>query len=298
MNLNFLRTYVSVVEEGNFSRAANRLHLSQPAVSMQMQSLAQEVGVVLFRRSGHRVETTEAGALLYEQAKEMLRGWQQTVHQLDGLRQRLQGRMELGASTVPGDYFLPPLLCGFYKLHPDLKLRMAVGSSREIVAELSAGRLDLAIVGYKPEVQGLASQLLFKDQLIAVFIPSHPLSRRKIIIADDLMNQPLLQRSDGSATRDVFERALAKSGANPGKLKVMMELGSNRAILEAAAQGVGIAVVSKLSAVDYIEQGRLIWRPIGGFDVERDFWLVQNDSPKSSVTKAFIEFLRRGDYLG
>jgi DNA-binding transcriptional LysR family regulator len=264
---------------------------------MQMQSLAQEMGVVLFRRRGHKVETTEAGALLYQQAKDMLRGWQQTIHQLEGLRQRLQGRMELGASSVPGDFFLPPVLCEFYRLHPDLELRMTVGSSREVVENLSTEGLDLAVVGYKPESEGLISQLLFRDQLIAVFSPEHTLARRKIINLDDLVTQPLLQRSDGSATRDAFEQSLVRAGASPSQSKIIMELGSSRALLEAAAQGIGIAVVSKLSAVDYIQQGRLLSRSISGFDGERNFWLVQKDKPHSPVVKAFIEFLQRGDYL-
>ncbi|MDD4657680.1 MAG: selenium metabolism-associated LysR family transcriptional regulator [Eubacteriales bacterium] len=297
MNLNFLRTFICVVEEGNYSRAANRLHLSQPAVSMQMQTLAEDLGVELFRRRGHRVELTEGGAILYDRARDVLGLWQKTVHQLEGLRQRLQGRLELGASTVPGDYLLPLRLCEFYRLHPDLEVRMQVAPSREIVRELAAGRLDLAVVGYKPQEPGLESEVLFQDELVAIVSPDHDLARRKFISVEALLANPFLQRTAGSATRQVLDNALEAKGISPRQLPVAMELGSSRALLEAAAQGLGLAVVSSLAAADCIRQGRLVSRPVSGLDLRRNFWLVLTKAPRSPALAAFIEFLRRSDYL-
>jgi DNA-binding transcriptional LysR family regulator len=297
MNLNFLRTFICVVEEGNYSRAANRLHLSQPAVSMQMQTLAEDLGVELFRRRGHRVELTEGGAILYDKAREVLRLWQKTVHQLEGLRLRLQGRLELGASTVPGDYLLPLRLCEFYRLHPDLEVRMQVAPSQEIVQQLAAGRLDLAVVGYKPEEAGLESEVLFRDELVVIVSPDHDLASRKFITIEDLLGNPFLQRIRGSATRQVLDNALEAKGINPSELKVVMELGSSRSLLEAAAQGLGLAVVSSLAAEDCIRQGRLVSKPVSGLDLRRDFWLVLTSAPRSPALAAFIEFLRRSDYL-
>lgn len=296
VNLNLLRTFVSVVEEGNFSRAANKLHLSQPAVSMQMQALAQELGVELFRRHGHRVDVTEAGGIFYDQAKELLRGWQLTVHQLEGLRERLKGRIELGASTVPADFWLPSRLCEFYRLHPDLELRMTVGASQDVIKDLGAGKLDLAVVGYQPQIEGLHTDVLFRDQLVAVFSPQHGLARKKQLGVEDILAQPILERSSGSATRDVFHQALSKAVGH-SKLNVAMELGSSRALLEAAARGLGLAVVSKLAAKDYIEQGRLVWRSIHSIDVERSFWLVQPEKLQSQGLKAFVQFLKRGELI-
>ncbi|MDD3073745.1 MAG: selenium metabolism-associated LysR family transcriptional regulator [Eubacteriales bacterium] len=297
MNLNFLRTFIRVVEEGNYSRAANRLHLSQPAVSMQMQTLAEDLGVELFRRRGHRVELTEGGAILYDKAREVLRLWQKTVHQLEGLRLRLQGRLELGASTVPGDYLLPLRLCEFYRLHPDLEVRMQVAPSREIVQQLAAGRLDLAVVGYKPEEAGLESEVLYRDKLVAIVSPGHDLAPRKFISVEDLLGNPFLQRIRGSATRQVLDNALEAKGISPSELSVIMELGSSRSLLEAAAQGLGLAVVSSLAAEDCIRQGCLVSKPVSGLDLSRDFWLVLNSAPRSPALAAFIEFLRRSDYL-
>ena len=195
MNLNLLRTFVTVVEAGNFSRAAGRLHLSQPAVSMQMQSLAQDLGAELFRRTGHRLETTEAGAILYQEAKELLRHWQTTVHKLDSLRQRLRGRLELGASTTPADYLLPPYLSQFYRLHPELELHMQVAASGEVLSALESGRLDLAVIGYRPQNQELQCSVLFEDELAAVFSPEHPRAGIRNFNVEDLLAQPLLQRT-------------------------------------------------------------------------------------------------------
>lgn len=298
MNLNFLRTFVTVVEAGNFSRAAGRLHLSQPAVSMQMQSLAQDLGAELFRRTGHRLETTEAGAILYQEAKELLRHWQTTVHKLDSLRQRLRGRLELGASTTPADYLLPPYLSQFYRLHPELELHMQVAASGEVLSALESGRLDLAVIGYRPQNQELQCSVLFEDELAAVFSPEHPRAGIRNFNVEDLLAQPLLQRTGGSASRQVLEQALVEAGYDPGKLNIVMELGSTRALLEAAAQGLGVAVVSKLAAADYLQQGRLRWRSIAGLTLKRDFWLVESQRPHSPIHKAFVKFLQRGDYHG
>lgn len=298
MNMNFLKTFVTVVEEGNFSRAANRLHLSQPAVSMQMQALAQDLGVDLFRRSGHRVETTEAGAILYAQATELLHGWQKTLHQLEGLRHRLEGKLELGASTVPGDYLLPRQLCAFYQLHPDVKVRMTVGQSQEIVNRLVTGDLDLAVVGYQPDHSGLESEVLLEDEIVAVFSPDYDLARRKTVAPGDLLTQPVLMRTRGSATRQVLEDSLDAAGIDPLAINTVMELGSSRALMEAAAQGLGVAVVSKLATADYLKQGRLVWRTITGLAGKRSFWLVQTHRPPSPALQALTEFLRRGDFLG
>lgn len=298
MNLNFLKTFICVVDEGNYSRAANRLHLSQPAVSMQMQTLTQELGVDLFRRSGHRVETTEAGAMLYEQASLMLRSWHTILRQMEGLRQRLKGRLELGASTAPGDFLLPSRLCDFYKLHPDVEVRMTVAPSQEIINSLVSGRLDMAVVGFKPQNDGLDSEVLFTDDLVAVFSGDNCLCKRNVITAEDIVSQPMLMRTQGSATRQVLETALAAAGGNPGKIQAVMELGSSRALLEAAARGLGMAVVSRLTAADYVEQGRLVWRSISGLEVRRSFWLVLTSRSYSPAAQAFAEYLRRGDKIG
>lgn len=297
MNLNFLRTFVSVVEEGNFSRAAARLHLSQPAVSMQMQTLADDLGVELFRRRGHRVELTEGGRLLYDKARDILGLWQKTVHQLEGLQQQLQGRLQLGASTVPGDYILPPRLCEFFRLHPDIEVRMQVAPSREIIRELKAGHLDLAVVGFEPEEPDLAREVLLRDQLVAVVSPDHQLAQGRHITVDDLLAHPFLQRGEGSATRQVLDDALKAKGVNPRRLPVVMELGSSRALLEAAAQGLGVAVVSSLAAADYFQQGQLVGKPVSGLELKRSFWLVQPKVSLSAVVTAFINFLRRSENL-
>lgn len=297
MNLNFLRTFVCVVEEGNFSRAANRLHLSQPAVSMQMQTLADSLGVDLFRRRGHRIELTEGGRLLYDKARDILGLWQKTIYQLEGLRQRLQGRLELGASTVPGDYILPPRLCEFFRLHPELEVRMQVAPSREIIRELKAGDLDMAVVGYETEEPDLAKEVLLRDELVAVVSPDHELAQGRYVTVDDLLAQPFLQRVEGSATRQVLDDALRAKGVNPRRLSVVMELGSSRALLEAAAQGLGVAVVSRLAAADYIQQGQLVGKPIAGLELKRSFWLVQPKVTLSPVVTAFSNFLRRSEDL-
>ena len=204
MNLNLLRTFVTVVEAGNFSRAAGRLHLSQPAVSMQMQSLAQDLGAELFRRTGHRLETTEASAILY-QAKELLRHWRTTVHKLDSLRQRLRARL-VGAKHHPADYLLPifePILpppSGIGTAHTGC-------SQREVLSALESSRLDLAVIGYRPQNQELQCSVLFEDELAAVFSPEHPGPGSGISTSRTCWPSPCSSAPGSSASRQVLEQA-------------------------------------------------------------------------------------------
>lgn len=295
MNLNFLHTFLVVVAEGNFSRAASRLHISQPAVSMQMQALASELGVELFRRKGQKLELTEGGTILYSQASQLLDLWQGTVHRLEGLGKQLRGRLYIGASTIPGDYLLPPLLVEFYRLHRDCQLQMAVASSREIIQALMGGRLDLAVVGYRPEESGLESQVLYRDELVAVISPEHELARQETLDLSAPLASPLLLRYRGSATRELFVEGLAAIGIDIKELPLAMELGSNGALLSAASLGSGVAIVSNLAAAEYIRRGLLVAKPVAGLDLRRRFWLVLTATPRSPLLKAFIEFLKRSD---
>lgn len=295
MNLNFLRTFLVVVAEGNFSRAASRLHISQPAVSMQMQALASELGVELFRRRGQKLELTEGGTILHSQASQVLDLWQGTVHRLEGLGQQLRGRLNIGASTIPGDYLLPPRLDEFSRLHRDCQLKMAVGPSREIVRALSGGRLDLAVVGYRPEEPGLESQVLYRDELVAVVSPDNELARQGSLDLFQPLSSPLLLRLSGSATRELFADGLAAIGISLKDLPLAMELGSNGALLAAARLGSGVAIVSSLAAADYVKRGLLVTKPVAGLDLRRRFWLVLTAAPRSPLLKAFIEFLKRSD---
>lgn len=295
MNLNLLRTFLAVVSEGNFSRAASRLHISQPAVSMQMQTLATELGVELFRRQGQILELTEGGLVLHDRAVQVLALWQDALHSLAGLSQRLRGRLNLGASTIPADYFLPRQLTEFYRLQPGCQLRMTVGPSREIVRALAAKRLDLAVVGYRPEDEDLKSQVLYRDELVAVVSPKHELALAEAYDPARLPASPLLLRLEGSATRQLFKQALGDAGIGLQQLPVAMELGSNGALLAAAALGLGVAIVSRLAAADRIRQGLLVAKPVAGLDLHRNLWLVYGDGPLSPLHKAFIEFLQRSD---
>ncbi len=298
MNLNLLNTFVAVVDEGNYSRAAAKLQLSQPAVSMQMQSLSQELGVELLRRRGHRMETTEAGALLYRHARSMLRNWQGLAVSLDSLRKDLQGRINLGASTVPGDYILPPVLCDFYQQNPAVDIRLTVAPSKQVLEHLCSGDVDVAVVGFQPDVAGFVCRRLRQEALVAVFPPGHAFDGRNEAAVADILSQPLVLRTRGSATRQVLEDALASSGHNLPIGGPVMELGSSRAVLEAVARGLGIAVVSRLAADDFIVTGRLKWLPLADISVERSFWLVRPKGNLSVAAEAFVDYLERSEGVG
>jgi DNA-binding transcriptional LysR family regulator len=150
----------------------------------------------------------------------------------------------------------------------------------------------MAVVGYEPQDEALEREVLLRDELVAVVSPNHQLALGKSISVEDLLANPFLQRMEGSATRQVLDDALKAKGVNPKQLSVVMELGSSRALLEAAAQGLGVAVVSSLAAADYIQQGQLVAKAISGLELKRSFWLVQPKVSLPPALTAFIKFLR------
>ena len=252
LNLHHLRVFAAVAEHGGFSRAAAALRLSQPAVSKTVQDLERQVGLALFDRSGRAPRLTDAGDVLFARARELFGVERVAEDELSALRGLERGILRVGASTTVATYFLPPLLARFHAQHPGVTLRVASANTRAIARRLLEGRLDIALVEGPVSHQRVTVIPWREDELVVIAPAAHRLVHRKRVVAADLSGEPFILREPGSGTRTVAESALAEAGVHPG---ATVQLGSTEAIKQAVAAGLGLAVVSRASAVDQLALG-------------------------------------------
>jgi DNA-binding transcriptional LysR family regulator len=275
VDLRLLQIFCAVFEEGSVSGAARRLELSQPTVSEHLKNLEDQVGVPLFDRLSRQIQPTRAGEHLYDQARRVGELERSIVASLGRFLNKLEGRLVLGASSVPGEYLLPALLGRFRGKHPGVAVSLRIKDSREILDELAAGRLDLAFVGARPPSGPLESAPFGTDHLILAVPRGTPWDALEAVSLADLRSLPLVLRPPGSGTRSAFESLLDHHGFRLADFQVIAELGSATAIKEAIKAGVGASVVSDLSIVTEQAAGvirAVAWREVSA--PRRDFFVV------------------------
>ena len=283
--------FLAVAKAGSFRAAAEAMHLSQPALSQHVAEMERELGTRLFDRLGRKVALTEAGRVLEEHAHRLfasLASAREAVADLSGLK---RGSLVLGASTTPGIYVLPGMIAAFQKKYPGVALSLRIGNSALIEEQIRGNELDLGVVGGHPLRLGeecVAAGLL--DELVLIVPPSHAWARRREIQPSLLEGERLLVREEGSATRQVTERALQRAG---GHIKASMELGHTEAIKQAVIAGLGIAFVSIHAIRGELAVGRLRAIRLKGLRIQRHFHIIHNEARTLSTSaRAFIDLLK------
>ncbi len=291
-----LRIFKAVADHHSFSRAAEGLHLSQPAVSHQIKSLADAVQLPLFEEIARRIQLTAAGRLLYEHAARILTDFGSAglaVDEMHGLR---RGALRLSGDTTVGIYVLPDLLGAFKQAHPELEMRLDVGNQQHVYDRLLANEADFAVVGRswpRPAIP-LTVRPFLPNELIAVASPQHPLTGTRRISMKRLAAEPFIIRESGSGTRETAEQALRRSG---GPVYVVMELSSNGAIKRAVARGLGITIISRYAVALELKLGLLVELPVAGFPLRRQWHLIYaRDKQLGPVDEAFLAFVAEGGW--
>lgn len=291
-----LRIFKAVADHRSFSRAAEALHLSQPAVSHQIKTLADAVQLPLFEEIGRRIHLTAAGILLYDNASRILTDFESAglaVDELHGLR---RGVLRLSGDTTVGIYVLPDLLGAFKQVHPEVEMRLDVGNRQHVYQRLLANETDFAVVGRpwpRPAIP-LTVRPFLPNELIAVASPQHPLARARQISVKRLAAEPFIVRELGSGTRETAEEALRRSGR---PVYTVMELSSNGAIKRAVARGLGITIISRYAVSLELRLRLLVELPVVGFPLRRQWHLVYlRDKRLVPVDQAFLVFVAEGSW--
>ncbi len=265
--LHLLRLFSQVAEAASFSRAADRLHISQPAVSKGVRDLERQLGVALLERRSDGVRTTEAGAVLLTHAREIFAIERAAEAELRAMLGLAQGSLGVGASTTIATYHIARPLARFRALHPGVSLRLVSANTRDVLELLLRRELDIALVEGPVEDERVEQLAWRREAMALIAAPGHRLALRGgPVSAADLADELVILREPGSGTREVALAALAALGPMPAQ---QLEVGSTEAIKQLVGAGLGVAIVSRVAAADQIALGGLRALPMEGGDPSR-----------------------------
>jgi len=289
MDTRQLAAFCAVVERKSFSQAAERLGVTQPAVSLQVRSLEKRLGRKLLDRSGRRVEPTEAGVSLYRGAQRMLAVEGQLIEELDaGEGGELRGSLEVGASTGPGSTVVPVLLCEFRQDNPGVAVSLSISDTQSVVDRVAERELELGVVGAARRHRGVIFEPFFRDEVVLACPPGHRFAGRTVSL-EQLRQEPLIVMQEGAGVRHVIEDELRRVGSHLRDLEPRLELGLQESVKSAVAAGHGVTFISRAAIEADLAAGTLSSARVKGLDPVREISLVR--SAGRSPTRAADAFL-------
>jgi len=296
MDVRQLEMFLAVAEEGGFTRAGERLHVSQSAISRQIGLLEKELGGPLFNRDGRRVSLTHPGEILVRTAYNLFREIQQLVEQLSDVHELRRGRLRLAGGMSVCMYVLPRLLKRYRRLHPDVDVRVSSGSSEVILRKLRGHEIDLALLTLPVIAKDLEVIPVLKEEMVVVTAPRHPLARKQVVDAREIGKFPLILYETGSRTRETIENFLREQNV---PADVAMETENAEIIKAMVASGIGITVLSHAAAAPDLRHKRLAFARIRGRKLYRETgWVyLKSDFVPRTVTEMLRVFeLMRGEF--
>ncbi|MDY6901971.1 MAG: LysR substrate-binding domain-containing protein [Cyanobacteriota bacterium] len=284
--LHQLRVFEAAARHGSFTRAAEELFLTQPTISMQIKQLTKSVGIPLFEQVGKRLYLTEAGRELFATCKEVfntLAQFEMKVADLKGLK---QGQLRLSVITT-AKYFIPRLLGSFCQLYPGIEISLQVTNHEGILERMGNNQDDLYIMSQVPEHLDVHCEAFLENPLVVLAPVNHPLAKEKNIPISSLASEPFIMREPGSGTRRSVQKLFDEKDV---EVKVKLELGSNEAIKQAIAGGLGISVLSSHTLMPYAEDLTVL--DVEHFPIKRDWYMVYpNGKQLSIVGRTYFEYL-------
>ena len=288
MDLDRLRGFVETARERSFTRAAEKLFLTQPAVSLQVKALEDELGEDLFERRGRQILLTEAGRLLFARAEAILEMAEQIRQDVADVGRLRTGRLSIGTSDTNCAYVLPPAVKAFRQAHPGVEIRLTDRMSPEVVRLVLEGAVDFGLATLPVTEPRVQTRPLFIREDVAISSPTHRLASEKTVDLHSLGDCAMLMLERGSTSRGLMDRMFAAAGLQP---QIIMELGSIEVIKRFVEIGLGIAVVPEVAVRDEVSSGRLAAIRVTGLPA-RQVGLVRRDGGRlSRAAGAFIRFL-------
>jgi DNA-binding transcriptional LysR family regulator len=293
MDTRQLAAFCAVVERRSFSQAAERLGVTQPAVSLQVRALEKRLGTQLLDRSGRRVEPTEAGRRLYRGAQRLLALEEQIVGDVaSGAEGALGGELSLGASTGPAAIVVPQLLCEFQARNRGVRVALEVHDTQTVVDLVAERELELGIVGAARRHRGVRFEPFFRDEVILACPPGHPFAGRTVTL-EQLRAEPLIVMQEGAGVRQVVEDELRRLGSRLRDLDVPLVLGLQESVRSAVLGGYGATFISRTAVENDLATGALAEARVEGMDGTRQISLVRGTGRVATrAAEAFLAFAR------
>ena len=287
-----LQVFHTVARLLSFTKAAETLHMTQPAVTFQVRQLEEYFNTRLFDRTHNRISLTDAGQRVYQYADRIFELYTEMENAVREMTGEISGSLTIGASTTIAEYMLPALLGDFRAQYPDVSIHLKVSNTEGIVSMVENNTIDLGVVEAPVSNRNLVVDRCRMDQLVAIVPPRHPAATKKVIKLSELLEYPFICREEGSGTREVINEFMGRSDSCTVGLNVAMELGSPEAVKGAVEAGMGISVVSRATILKELRLETLVAIELDP-PLERPFSFVhQKQKFRVRVMEELLEFAR------
>jgi DNA-binding transcriptional LysR family regulator len=288
ITLRQLQTFETLVRKKSFSLTAQEMCVTQPTVSKQIKALQEEIGLLLVEQIGKKVFLTEAGELLYSTCKNWLKNWDEFEQTLANMKGMTAGRLRIATVTTT-KYFLPKLIGQFCQQYPGVDVRLEILNRERVMERLDRNEDDVYIMGVPPENPDISATPFLANSLLMIAPLNHPLAIQKDIALSDIIHEPFILREPGSGTRLQIEKLFSDHNQKP---IIRLEMGSNEAIKQAVAGGLGLSILSSSTLIHEQKNKELAILDVEGFPIERNwYWVQHKDKTLPIIAKTFHDFL-------
>lgn len=285
-----LKVFHTVAKRKNFTKAAEELYISQPAVTKHIKEIEQHYKVKLFDRNGSKIKLTTPGETLLKYTEQLFEVYNKIDFELNTFTQSWSGTLRIGASSTVAQYILPSLLATFRTGFPDIKITLTTGNTEQIEQALLQGDIDLGLVEGKAKKHDFKYSPFIKDELVLVVNDSHPLASRNSIKPEELLKYPFLLREPGSGTLEVIAHSLKEVGIKLSDLQVEMQLGSSESIKMYLLNAPAVAFLSVYAIYKELKYKECSIVDVRGLRIERDFFFIQKQGDTLSLSEIFMRF--------
>lgn len=288
-----LKVFYTVARRLNFTKAAEELLISQPAVTKHIKELESQFNLALFDRRGNKVLLSPAGEVLLRHTEAIQEIYRQIEFDLNQLNQTFKGVLHVGSSTSITQYILPPLLARFHSIHQDVKVELLSGNTEQIEQALLHKKIEMGVIEGKSKRREIQYTPFLKDEIVLVCSSKNPLAKKEEIRPEELKKIPLLLREPGSGTLEVIADALKQKGIRLADLSVEMQLGSTEAIKSYLQHSDCMAFLSLHAIPRELENGTLKIIGIRKLPIHRNFYFITPQGPEGGLSSLLIRFLTR-----
>jgi DNA-binding transcriptional LysR family regulator len=296
VNLSSLRTFLAVAKFQGITRALGEVHLTQPAVSRQIQGLEEYLGTKLFLRKGRYLDLTESGHVLQQYSIRVFQLLTEAQEEIDGLKGLIRGHLRISAASTVGIYVIPDLLGEFKSQYPGIEISLTISNKEEVLRQVKDGIVDLGFAGLPIPYRELAMEPYLEDDMVLIVPPQHQFAARNAVSTREFTEDVFILREKGSGAREIIEQEFRRAGVS---LVHTMELGSMEAIKKAVAANLGISIVSSRAVTLEVMVGSLCAVRISDIDLRHSIFIVYlRDNPLSSAVEGFRRFLSDRPFKG
>lgn len=288
-----LQVFATVARLLSFTKAAESLHMTQPAVTFQIRQLEEYFNTRLFDRTHNRITLTEAGELVKQYADQIIGMYKEMDNEVRTLTGDIQGPLIIGASTTIGEYFIPGIVGSYQNNFPDVKVRLHVANTNGIIHMVENNEIDIGIVEGPVNNKNLVKEVIWNDELVLVCPVDHALAAHKKLAIPDVLDYPFISREEGSGTREVVENYLTKRKIEPDSINIIMEFGSPESIKSAVTAGLGVSILSAATMEKELALKSLAAVPLSP-PIKRTFSIVyQRQKFRLRAMEEFLAFARQ-----